>query len=245
MKKKIFFISLMFLAVMKMMAQEIMGKIITEGGAKIENVLIINIKSNEKTYSNEEGYFKISARNGEEIRLVKRGYERFVYIVKEVDFQREVVLKMNHSEITIDELILAKIKLTGDLAKDTKALNKESTNEKLQKSLGIATIEKQVKSLGSSGISFDPNNLFGKQKRQKKILVKYENQENNAEWIKIRIEENYFTKKGIPRERIMEFISFALTEKSELSASVKKRNLTQVRSILEQVFPIYLKRLRE
>ena len=95
------------------------------------------------------------------------------------------------------------------------------------------------------GISFDANNLFGKQKRQKKILVKYENQENNAEWIKIRIEENYFTKKGIPRERIMEFISFALTEKSELSASVKKRNLTQVRSILEQVFPIYLKRLRE
>ncbi len=245
MKKKIFFISLMFLAVMKMMAQEIKGKIITEDGVKIENVLIINIKNNEKTYSNAEGYFKISARNGEEIRLVKRGYERFVYIVKEVDFQREVVLKMNHSEITIDELILAKIKLTGDLAKDTKALNKESTNEKLQKSLGIATIEKQVKSLGSSGISFDPNNLFGKQKRQKKILVKYENQENNAEWIKIRIDENYFTEKGVPRERIMEFISFALTEKSELSASIKRRNITQVRSILEQVFPIYLKRLRE
>ena len=43
----------------------------------------------------------------------------------------------------------------------------------------------------------------------------------------------------------MEFISFALTEKSELSAYVKKRNLTQVRSLLEQVFPIYLKRLRE
>ena len=104
MKKKIFFISLMFLAVMKVMAQEIMGKIITEDGAKIENVLIINIKSNEKTYSNEEGYFKISARNGEEIRLVKGGYERFVYIVKEVDFQREVVLKMNHSEITIAKL---------------------------------------------------------------------------------------------------------------------------------------------
>ena len=48
MKKKIFFISLMFLTVMKMMAQEIMGKIITEDGVKIENVLIINIKNNEK-----------------------------------------------------------------------------------------------------------------------------------------------------------------------------------------------------
>ena len=245
MKKKIFFISLMFLSVMKMMAQEITGKIITEDEIKIGNVMIININTNEKTYSDAEGNFHIAAKIGEEIRLIKKGYERLVYIIKSVDLQKGIVLKMNHSEIIIDELVLAKIKLTGDLAKDTKALDKESKNEKLQKSLGIATIEKQVKSLGSSGISFDPNNLFGKQKRQKKILAKYENQENNAEWIKIRIDENYFTEKGVPRERIMEFISFALTEKSELSASIKRRNITQVRSILEQVFPIYLKRLRE
>ena len=245
MKKKIFFIGLMFLAVMKMMAQEITGKIITEDEINIGNVMIININTNEKTYSDAEGNFHIAAKIGEEIRLIKKGYERLVYIIKSVDLQKGIVLKMNHSEIIIDELVLAKIKLTGDLAKDTKALDKESKNEKLQKSLGIATIEKQVKSLGSSGISFDPNNLFGKQKRQKKILVKYENHENHAEWVKIRIEESYFTEKGVPRERIMEFISFALTEKSELSASIKRRNITQVRSILEQVFPIYLKRLRE
>ena len=245
MKKKIFFISLMFLSVMKMMAQEITGKIITEDEIKIGNVMIININTNEKTYSDAEGNFHIAAKIGEEIRLIKKGYERLVYIIKSVDLQKGIVLKMNHSEIIIDELVLAKIKLTGDLAKDTKALDKESKNEKLQKSLGIATIEKQVKSLGSSGISFDPNNLFGKQKRQKKILAKYENYENHAEWVKIRIEESYFTEKGVPRERIMEFISFALTEKSELSASIKRRNITQVRSVLEQVFPIYLKRLRE
>ena len=245
MKKKIFFISLMFLSVMKMMAQEITGKIITEDEIKIGNVMIININTNEKTYSDAEGNFHIAVKIGEEIRLIKKGYERLVYIIKSVDLQKGIVLKMNHSEIIIDELVLAKIKLTGDLAKDTKALDKESKNEKLQKSLGIATIEKQVKSLGSSGISFDPNNLFGKQKRQKKILVKYENHENHAEWVKIRIEESYFTEKGVPRERIMEFISFALTEKSELSASIKRRNITQVRSVLEQVFPIYLKRLRE
>ncbi len=235
----------MFLSVMKMMAQEITGKIITEDEIKIGNVMIININTNEKTYSDAEGNFHIAAKIGEEIRLIKKGYERLVYIIKSVDFQKGIVLKMNHSEITIDELILAKIKLTGDLAKDTKALDKESKNEKLQKSLGIATIEKQVKSLGSSGISFDPNNLFGKQKRQKKILAKYENYENHAEWVKIRIEESYFTEKGIPKERIMEFISFALTEKSELSASIKRRNITQVRSVLEQVFPIYLKRLKK
>ena len=235
----------MFLSVMKMMAQEITGKIITEDEIKIGNVMIININTNEKTYSDAEGNFHIAAKIGEEIRLIKKGYERLVYIIKSVDLQKGIVLKMNHSEIIIDELVLAKIKLTGDLAKDTKALDKESKNEKLQKSLGIATIEKQVKSLGSSGISFDPNNLFGKQKRQKKILAKYENYENHAEWVKIRIEESYFTEKGVPRERIMEFISFALTEKSELSASIKRRNITQVRSILEQVFPIYLKRLRE
>lgn len=243
--KKIFFVVLGFFAMVNVMAQEITGKIMTEDELKIGNVMIININTNEKTYSDAEGNFKIVAKIGEEIRLVKKGYERLVYIVKSIDFQKDIVLRMNHSEIMIDELVLAKIRLTGDLSKDTKALDKENKNEKLQKALGIATIEKQVKSLGSSGISFDPNHLLGKQKRQKKILAKYENQENNAEWVKIRIEESYFTEKGVPKERIMEFISFALTEKSELSAYIKRRNITQVRSVLEQVFPIYLKRLKE
>lgn len=235
----------MFFAMIPVVAQEVVGKIITEEGVKIENVMIINTKTNQKTYSDQQGQFKISAKRADEIRLIKKGYERLAYVIKQSDFQREIVLKMQPAEVFIEELLISKIKLTGDLAVDSKALDKEDINEKIQKALGIAEIEKKVKTLTSPGISFDISNLFGKNKKRKRNLEKYETQQNNAEWVKIRIEEEYFINKGVPQERIMEFINFSITERSELSIYIREGNLSRVKLVLEQVFPIYLKRIEK
>lgn len=224
-------------------AQEIRGVVLVEEDIKVEQALVMNMRTNERVYTDQEGKFQISAKNEDELRIVKKGYDRLIYKVKNSDFQGEVVLRVAFSELMIEELVISKIKLTGDLAVDTKTLDKEDRNEKLQKALGIAEIEKKVKSLGGGSLSFDPNN-FGKNRKRKKNLESYERQENNAEWIVIRVEEEFFISKGIPRERIMEFVNFALTEKTELSALIKSRNLTKIRSVLESVFPAYLKRLK-
>lgn len=239
--KRFFSLIIYLLSVSFVLSQEIQGNVFTEEGVKVDNAMIINIKTSEKTYTNAEGKFRISAKKGEEIRVIKKGYDRLIHIVKQEN--EEIVLKITPAEKQIAEVIITKLKLTGDLAKDSKLLDKESQKESLRKALGMAEIEKQVKSLSSSSISFDPNSLFGKEKRHKRSVAKYEAQENNADWIRLRINDDYFIEKGIPQERISEFITFALMERPELEHIIRAKNLTRVRTILEELFPIYLQRL--
>lgn len=226
---------------MPIFAQQVVGRVISEEEIGIGGVMLINLKTNEKVYTHTDGKFRITAQKGEEIRAIKKGYERISYIVK--DEGVELTLKMPLAEVQIEEVLITKIKLTGDIAKDTKALDKETQKEKLRKALGMEEIEKKVRTLSSLGMNFDPNNLFGKEKRHKKSVAKYEAQENNADWIRLRIEDEYFVEKGIPAERIPEFLTFALSERTELSAIIRAKNLTKVRAILEEVLPIYIKRL--
>lgn len=242
--KRFFSLIIYLLSVSFVLSQEVEGSIFSEYGTKIDNAMIVNIKTNEKTYTNAEGKFRISAKKGEEIRVIKKGYDRLNHTIKEEDLVSEISLKMFLAEKQIAEVVITKLKLTGDLAKDSKLLDKESQKESLRKALGMAEIEKQVRSLSSSGMTFDPNNLFGKEKRHKKSVAKYEAQENNADWIRLRINDDYFTEKGVPQERINEFLIYALAERTELNAIIRAKNITRVRAILEELFPVYLDRLK-
>lgn len=224
-------------------SQEVWGNVLSEDGLRIANAMLINMETNEKTYTDTEGKFRILAQQGEEIRVIKKGYERLVRMIKQEDLERELTLKLTTAEIQIAEVVITKLKLTGDLAKDSKMLDKENQSEKIRKALGMDEIEKKVRTLSSSGMSFDPNSLFGKEKRHKRNLTKYETQENNVEWIRLRIDDDYFTEKGIPQERINEFLSFALGERAELTTLIKARNLSRVKTILEELFATYFKRL--
>ncbi|SEN10943.1 hypothetical protein SAMN05421856_1173 [Chryseobacterium taichungense] len=47
------------------------GKTFSEQGYILKNVLIININTNEKTTSNNEGFFSIKANINDELRFVK------------------------------------------------------------------------------------------------------------------------------------------------------------------------------
>lgn len=241
--KVIFSFLLCCFAIIFSVAQNIIGVVSTEQNVKVGGVVIINIRTNEKVYTNEQGVFEIDAEVSDEIRLVKKGYDRASYIVKFEDFKREIQLNLQPAEIMIEELVISKIKLTGNLAKDSKSLDKIDQNLKIQKSLGISDIEKKVKTITHSGISFSPDNLFGKNRRRKKNLENYERLESNTDWIKSRIEEEFFTDKKLPRDSIVEFIGFAISEKPEIISYIKTNNVLQIKIFLEKVLPIYLKRL--
>ena len=53
----------------------------------------------------------------------------------------------------------------------------------------------------------------------------------------------YFIENKIPSERIHEFLEFSIIEKPEIKKHMKTGNQTQVMMILEELFPIYHKRL--
>ena len=246
--KKLFLI-LIILASNIVTAQSLFsGKVETEEGLSIGNVLVINLKTNEKVNTDENGKFTISAKLQDEIRFVKKGYDRVSHIVKSTDFQEEKYFRLQKSTVTIEEVVISRLKLTGNLAKDSKTLDKEDVNAKIQKSLGTETIEKQVRSIsGSAGISFNMASLFAgkKKKEQKQRLEKYEQFQNNATWISERVDSEYFVSKGIPEMKVAEFIQFSLTQKPEVAGYIKTNNFPKIMAALGQLIPIYLKKIEK
>ena len=246
--KKLFLV-LIILASNIITAQSLFsGKVETEEGLSIANVLVINLKTNEKVNTDENGKFIISAKLQDEIRFVKKGYDRVSYIVKSADFQEEKYFRLQKSTVTIEEVVISRLKLTGNLAKDSKSLDKEDVNAKIQKSLGTETIEKQVRSIsGSAGISFNMASLLAgkKKKEQKQRLEKYEQFQNNATWISERVDSEYFVSKGIPEMKVAEFIQFSLTQKPEVAGYIKTNNFPKIMTALDQLIPVYLKKIEK
>ena len=246
--KKLFLV-LIILASNIVTAQSLFsGKVETEEGLSIANVLVINLKTNEKVNTDENGKFTISAKLQDEIRFVKKGYDRVSYIVKSADFQEEKYFRLQKSTVTIEEVIISRLKLTGNLVKDSKSLDKEDVNAKIQKSLGTETIEKQVRSIsGSAGISFNMASLLAgkKKKEQKQRLEKYEQFQNNATWISERVDSEYFVSKGIPEVKVAEFIQFSLTQKPEVAGYIKTNNFPKIMTALDQLIPVYLKKIEK
>lgn len=246
--KKLFLV-LIILASNIITAQSLFsGKVETEEGLSIGNVLVINLKTNEKVNTDENGKFTISAKLQDEIRFVKKGYDRVSYIVKSADFQEEKYFRLQKSTVTIEEVVISRLKLTGNLAKDSKTLDKEDVNAKIQKSLGTETIEKQVRSIsGSAGISFNMASLLAgkKKKEQKQRLEKYEQFQNNATWISERVDSEYFVSKGIPEVKVAEFIQFSLTQKPEVVGYIKTNNFPKIMTALDQLIPVYLKKIEK
>ena len=246
--KKLFLV-LIILASNIVTAQSLFsGKVETEEGLSIANVLVINLKTNEKVNTDENGKFTISAKLQDEIRFVKKGYDRISHIVKSTDFQEEKYFRLQKSAVVIEEVVISRLKLTGNLAKDSKTLDKEDVNAKIQKSLGTETIEKQVRSIsGSAGISFNMASLFAgkKKKEQKQRLEKYEQFQNNATWISERVDSEYFVSKGIPEVKVAEFIQFSLTQKPEVAGYIKTNDFPKIMTALDQLIPVYLKKIEK
>ena len=247
--KKLKILFCIFFFAIRISAQQIFsGKVTTEEGIALEQVLVINMRNKEQVYTSSNGEFKIAANISDEFRFVKKGYDRVSHIVKSADFQEEKYFRLQKSTVTIEEVVISRLKLTGNLAKDSKSLDKEDVNAKIQKSLGTETIEKQVRSIsGSAGISFNMASLLAgkKKKEQKQRLEKYEQFQNNATWISERVDLEYFVSKGIPEMKVTEFIQFSLTQKPEVAGYIKTNNFPKIMTALDQLIPVYLKKIEK
>lgn len=112
----------------------IFGKVTSEQNTEIAGVLVINIKTDEETYTNKDGNFMIAAKSTDLLRFVKQKFDRVSYTIKPEDFQKSITINMQKTTIEIDEVEI-KTKLTGNLAKDSKALNKSTKTLALNQEL--------------------------------------------------------------------------------------------------------------
>ena len=73
----------------------------TEEGIALERVLVINMRNKEQVHTSSNGEFKIAANISDEVRFVKKGYDRISHIVKSADFDKHILLQMRKSETII------------------------------------------------------------------------------------------------------------------------------------------------
>ena len=231
---KIIYIAALFFSVLGF-SQSISGKVETEEGLSIANVLVINLKTNEKVNTNENGKFTISAKLQDEIRFVKKGYDRVSHIVKSADFDKHILLKMRETETVIKEVVIIP----------------KSKIDRLKKDIEVPTVKKGTESKPKPAkwkdvLALDIDafeELITGNARRKKTRYKYEEMQADILQVKEFLGEEYFIENKIPSERIHEFLEFSMIEKPEIKKHLKTNNQTQIMMILEELFPIYHKRL--
>lgn len=254
--KKSFLIILLILF-SKISSQEyISGRVTSEQSIAVSGVWVINMRTDEKTTTDWEGNFKIQAKENDEIRFVKVKFDRVSYRVTTNDFQKFIIITINKTPIEIKEVEI-KTKLTGDLSKDSKALTKRNKKQELQDEIGLPTAPEKPREkpaevtkdvllpvlTGNLNLQAIYDVASGKAKRQKR-LYKYEDLQENVIWVRKKIEDDYFTNLGIPKDEINNFINFAFDKNPQALKYAQAENVTGFLIQIEKPIKQYLERLK-
>lgn len=252
-----FFTLFIFIIFSKIYSQEyISGQVVSEQSTVVSSVLVINMRTDEKTYTNTEGNFTISAKTGDEIRFVKEKFDRSSLHVSSSDFQKFLKILIVKTPIEIKEVEI-RPRLTGDLSKDSKSFNKRNKKQELQDEIGLpappekprekpAEVTKDILLpviTGNLNLQAIYDVASGKAKKQKR-LYKYEDQEELVAWVRKKIDDEYFINLGIPKEEIDNFINFSFAQNPHAMSYAKAENVSGFLIQIEKPAVQYSERLK-
>jgi hypothetical protein len=234
----------------------ISGKVVNEINFGIPAVLVVNINTDQKTYTDLNGDFSISANAHDELRFIKSKFERTYYKIEPSSFYKKIYIIMLKTPVEIKEVEILP-KLSGDLKKDSKNLTKNNKVEELQNEIGVPrTPEKQrekpaeVKKdilqpliTGRLNINAIYDVVSGKSKRQKR-LYQYDDLQENVTWVRKNIEDDYFINLGIPTEKISNFIEFCFAINTKALKYAEAKNISGFLVEIEEPSIKYLERTK-
>lgn len=253
MKRGLIFV-LLFLSKLVFSQETIVGKITDDNDISLGSVTVINMSTDQKSVTNSSGEFSIEASKNDELRFVKNGYERFSrrVLTDGINYQLSITLIKLAEEIEEVKVV----KLSGDLNKDSRAVAKVDKSEIVEDAVGLPQPVGKMREkpaevkqvllpmlLGQLNVQGVYDLVSGKARRQKRAY-KYDDLQEHILWVRKRVEDEYFTKTGIPAERISEFIEFSFLYKPQVRTYVKAKNLAGVLLRIEEVIPVYLERLK-
>lgn len=218
-------------------SQTISGTVISEESNPISKVLIVNMTSNQKVYSDNVGNFSIEGKIGDELRFAKERYKGEKIIISNNLFK--VVLQQLPQEI-----------------EEVKIINKrlaESQEEKLRTDIGLPKgpekLREKPADLADDFLRIPPKvniqNIYdaisGKSRRLKR-LYKYEDLQEGLVWIKTNVDLEYFAEAGISPDKLNDFLMFALQDEQVLRY-MKAKNLGGITVSLDNNISAYLERI--
>lgn len=160
MKKPLFLLMLILTFGITEAQQLVMGTVTTEFETEVPGVTIMNMRTEEQTQTNGDGHYVIKAAVGDELRFVKRNFERVAFKVKAEDFSKPLNISIQLKPQDIEEVEIA-FKPTGILKKDVRALDRPrkvvELNNALANSMRIPPATAYPTNKMPSTLSFGPN----------------------------------------------------------------------------------------
>lgn len=205
MKLKLFFFLSFILFIQTHAQSYIFGKITSESGTEMQDVNVINIRTDEIVVSNRDGHFMISGRQGDELRFIKAGYERLTKIVSQENTQSPMNINLVRQTIQIPE-VEVKQGLTGNLKIDSKLYNKPKKVEKL-----IKEMDQYIAKKSDPRILAAKPGEFVQPKGEGFFIGKVKNKWDDVDlmkYIRTSLGDDYFTNLKIEKPLIDHFIYY-------------------------------------
>lgn len=217
------------------LSQNISGKVTSEDDVLIPKVLIVNMTSNEKAYSDPQGNFTINAKMGDEIRFAKERYKLAKIVIN--NFENQTV-KLEKIPQEIEEVKLVNKSVS------------HSQEEQLRQSIGLpkspekprekpADLKKDLLRIPPVVSIQNIYNAISGKSRRLKSLYKYEDLQEGLAWIQNNIDKEYFTEAGILSDQFNDFLMFSLKDEKVLMY-MKAKNLGGITVELDNHINSYL-----
>lgn len=231
--------------------QTISGKVLSENGQPISLIQVVNIHTDDKILTNEQGQFTIKAEVNDELRFVSYRFDRESKRITSVDLTNAITVYM-HPKITEIEAVKIPYKPTGDLSKDINKLSRVDKGQIVEDAIGLprnvekprekaADVKKDVLLpilLGQVNFSAIYDVVSG-DARRKKNLYQYEDKMEKMNWIKSHFDENFFEENKVPKGKIDEFLYFCLIDPN-LQIAFREKNAQKAEFILLDKISVFL-----
>lgn len=191
----------------------------------IKNAHIINLQTNQGTFSNQLGAYRIYASPGDSLQISSVQFDTKIRMVTQYDLKSKIIdITLEEKSYELDEIVLKKTKLTGNLFSDMNR-NKPKRREISAVTLGLpnagrkkmSQIERKLYSLSSSssGIPLDLiisliTGRYKKLKETKKLITENHDVENMMKKIKHFLLSEY----NIKEEYHYRFLYYCRTDSS-------------------------------
>lgn len=239
--------------------QYVFGKISSEFDTALEEVVVYNIRSEEKIYSDRYGNFMIAAKNYDELRFIKGGYDRSSVKVSAQNFSAPLNVILYKLPYDIAEVEL-KPQLTGNLRKDVRSLDQPAKVMALNSSLGAymrtpSTVVAPKLSTPSAfaGPNFNSGQvdivkaasaligLISKSKNSAPTTANYAETQAFYTRIKLEIDLSFYTSRGWDEEQIDKFLLYADANYSLAKKYRKDFDVSNIDAALKLAYKEYVK----
>ncbi|MEN8776561.1 MAG: carboxypeptidase-like regulatory domain-containing protein [Polaribacter sp.] len=120
------------------------GKV-TDSLSTVRNANIINLKTNQGTFTSDNGEFRIFVKEGDSLRFSSvQHITKFVVVKKNNVLEKLLKIKLKYRTIVLDSIVLKKHNLSGRLGIDTKDVPFNKKDSLLREVMNLSEVDMNV-----------------------------------------------------------------------------------------------------